>query len=55
MIKVTEEFLYKEHLNYVGLSITKPDDYKYEWQRLDGKRLVIVSLNTDCKIIKWKK
>lgn len=26
MIKVIEEFLYKEQLNYVGLSITKTDN-----------------------------
>lgn len=26
MIKATEEFLYKEQLNYVGLSIMKTDD-----------------------------
>lgn len=62
MIKVIEEFLYKEQLNYVGLSITKTDNSNIclrstnmsDWSWME-KRLVILSLNTDCRVIKWKK
>lgn len=54
MIQVMEWFLYKEQLNYVGLSILKTDDSNIclrsinmtNREKLNRERLFIVSLNT---------
>lgn len=61
MIKVMEQFLCKEQLNYVGLSILKTDDSNIclrsinisDKEKLNRERLFIISLNTDWRIIKW--
>lgn len=63
MIKVMEQFLCKEQLNYVGLSILKTDDPNIclrsinmsDKEKLNRERLFIVSLNTDCRVIKRNK
>lgn len=63
MIKVMEQFLYKEQLNYVGLSSLKTDDSNIclrsinmsDREKLNRERLFIVSLNTDCRVIKRNK
>lgn len=56
-IKVTEKFLYKEQLNYVGLSVVGADESNI-WSRsinmsnegkLNRGRLFIVSLHTDSR------
>lgn len=60
MIKVMEQLLYKEQLNYVGLSILKTDDSNTclrsinmsDREKLNRETLFIVSLNTDCRVIK---